>query len=179
MEQSGEQLEDLPLTFDGDSNGVERFLSVLELFRVVDAGNGEGIRSALIEVVERRGVVESERLAFRGRSSSEELVEDVVVPLRFGLIDETGSLEKIRSNSGADDGEPFVEEDLPSAVVSIQRLGKQSERLTSMYFPNLDELSFLVVLAFPNASMIGFVARICSSVSLIPLLVPTSDCRPL
>jgi hypothetical protein len=29
-------------------------------------------------------------------------------------------------------------------------------------------LSFLVVLAFPNASMIGLLARICFSVSLIP-----------
>ena len=45
-----------------------------------------------------------------------------------------------------------------------------------MYFPNREELSFRVVLAFPNASIIGFVARICSSVSLMPLLVPTSDC---
>lgn len=40
----------------------------------------------------------------------------------------------------------------------------------SMYFPNRDELSFRVVFALPNASMIGFVARICCSVSLIPLL---------
>lgn len=40
-----------------------------------------------------------------------------------------------------------------------------------MYFPNREELSFLVVLALPNASMIGFVARICSSTSLIPLAV--------
>jgi hypothetical protein len=37
-----------------------------------------------------------------------------------------------------------------------------------MYFPNRDELSFLVVLAFPNASMMGLLAKICLSVSLIP-----------
>lgn len=43
-----------------------------------------------------------------------------------------------------------------------------------MYFPNREELSFLVVLAFPNASMMGFVANICSSVWLIPPgVVPT------
>lgn len=40
-----------------------------------------------------------------------------------------------------------------------------------MYFPKREELSFLVVLALPKASMMGFVARICSSVSLIPLAV--------
>lgn len=38
--------------------------------------------------------------------------------------------------------------------------------LTSMYFPNRELLSFLVVLALPNASMIGLLARICLSVSL-------------
>ncbi|KAH3664626.1 hypothetical protein OGATHE_003441 [Ogataea polymorpha] len=35
----------------------------------------------------------------------------------------------------------------------------------SRYLPNLDELSFLVVLALPKASMMGFVAKICFSVS--------------
>jgi hypothetical protein len=44
-----------------------------------------------------------------------------------------------------------------------------------MYFPNRDELSFRVVFALPNASMIGFVARICSSVSLIPLAPAETD----
>lgn len=42
------------------------------------------------------------------------------------------------------------------------------EELTSIYFPNLELLSFLVVLALPKASMIGFVAKICSSTSVIP-----------
>jgi hypothetical protein len=37
-----------------------------------------------------------------------------------------------------------------------------------MYFPNRELLSFRVVLAFPNASMIGLLAKICRSVSLIP-----------
>jgi len=35
-----------------------------------------------------------------------------------------------------------------------------------MYFPKRDELSFLVVLALPNASRTGLVARICLSTSL-------------
>jgi len=42
-----------------------------------------------------------------------------------------------------------------------------------MYLPNRDELSLRVVLALPNASMIGLVAKICSSTSLMPLDV---DC---
>lgn len=33
-------------------------------------------------------------------------------------------------------------------------------KLTSMYFPNRELLSFRVVFAFPNASMIGLLARI-------------------
>jgi hypothetical protein len=40
-----------------------------------------------------------------------------------------------------------------------------------MYFPKRDELSLRVVLALPNASMIGLVARICSSTSDIPAAV--------
>lgn len=39
-----------------------------------------------------------------------------------------------------------------------------------MYLPKRDELSFLVVFAFPNASMMGFVARIWRSVSDMPSL---------
>lgn len=35
-----------------------------------------------------------------------------------------------------------------------------------MYFPNRDELSFLVVFALPNASKTGLVARIWRSTSL-------------
>lgn len=35
-----------------------------------------------------------------------------------------------------------------------------------MYLPNRDELSFLVVFAFPKASRTGFVAKICLSTSL-------------
>lgn len=35
-----------------------------------------------------------------------------------------------------------------------------------MYFPNRDELSFLVVFALPKASKTGFVANICRSTSL-------------
>ena len=48
-----------------------------------------------------------------------------------------------------------------------------------MYFPNRDELSFLVVLAFPNASMIGLLAKICLSTSLIPSSSPLASRRRL
>ena len=49
----------------------------------------------------------------------------------------------------------------------------------SRYFPNRDELSFRVVLALPKASMMGLVARICCSVSLMPLasLAPAAALR--
>jgi hypothetical protein len=47
-----------------------------------------------------------------------------------------------------------------------------------MYLPNREELSFLVVLAFPNASMIGLLARICRSVSLMPSSSPPPSIRP-
>lgn len=56
--------------------------------------------------------------------------------------------------------------------------GKEEEALTSMYFPKRDELSFLVVFAFPKASMIGFVASICLSTSLIPASSPESATPP-
>ena len=35
------------------------------------------------------------------------------------------------------------------------------------YFPNLEELSFLIVFALPNASIIGLVAKICFSISVV------------
>ena len=38
---------------------------------------------------------------------------------------------------------------------------------TSKYFPNLDELSFRVVLAFPNDSKRGFASKICSVMVLL------------
>lgn len=37
---------------------------------------------------------------------------------------------------------------------------------TCIYLPNREELSFRVVFAFPKASRIGLVARICCSISL-------------
>ena len=52
--------------------------------------------------------------------------------------------------------------------------------ITSMYLPNREELSFLVVLALPKASMIGLLARICLSTSLIPsssILAPSTRRR--
>jgi hypothetical protein len=45
-----------------------------------------------------------------------------------------------------------------------------------MYFPKREELSFRVVFEFPKDSMIGFVERTASSISLLPprLGVPTA-----
>ncbi|KAH3682258.1 hypothetical protein WICPIJ_006768 [Wickerhamomyces pijperi] len=48
-------------------------------------------------------------------------------------------------------------------VLSLKRISK--------YLPKREELSFLVVLALPKASMIGLVAKICFSVSDISILV--------
>jgi hypothetical protein len=42
---------------------------------------------------------------------------------------------------------------------------------TSMYFPNLLELSLRIVLAFPNDSNNGFASRICSVIRLLPFLL--------
>lgn len=44
--------------------------------------------------------------------------------------------------------------------------------MISMYLPKREELSLRVVLALPKASMMGLVARICSSVSLIESILP-------
>ena len=66
----------------------------------------------------------------------------------------------------------IVEQDLFSLALEPYLV----ERLASMYLPKRELLSFLVVFAFPKASMIGLLAKICLSVSLrfsdSPLLSP-------
>lgn len=112
MKQRREDLEDLPLTFDGDTNGGEGFLSRAKLLGVVDSRNALRRGSSLVEVDESGSVGETEVLALRRGGAGEELVEDVVVALRFGLVDETRSLEEVGADAGADDGLSIVEEDL-------------------------------------------------------------------
>jgi hypothetical protein len=51
-----------------------------------------------------------------------------------------------------------------------------------MYFPNLDELSFLKVRAFPNASRIGLLCNTCCSIHTIsswPSFLGLKDWRRL
>ena len=43
-----------------------------------------------------------------------------------------------------------------------------SSNKISVNLPNLDELSFLTVLALPNASNNGFVSKTCFSTPLVP-----------
>lgn len=97
----------------------------------------------------------------------------MVVALRLGLVHQSRALEEVRPDARADDRLRVVEQDLVRVDRVSEPLSSEPRQqwLTSMYFPNRDELSLRVVLAFPKASMIGFVARICSSVSLMPLAV--------
>lgn len=176
MQQRGEDAEDLPLLLDRDPDRREGLLRRRKLFGIVDARDRERVRAALVQVRERRGRLEPERLAFRGGGAGEELVKDVIVALCLGLVDETRSLEEVSPDSRADDGLTAVKEDLKwprrSSVASVGgRDCFQDLEHTWMYLPNRDELSLRVVLALPNASMIGLVARICSSTSDIPAAV--------
>lgn len=50
--------------------------------------------------------------------------------------------------------------------MSAQVRAMRGTRQTWMYFPKREELSLRVVLALPNASSTGLVARICRSTSL-------------
>jgi hypothetical protein len=112
VEERGEKLEDLPLTLDSDADGREGLLGRSKLGSIVNAVDGERRRTALVEVEEVGGGTESEVLAFRGRGTGEELVEDVVVALGFGLVDETGTFEEVGADAGTDDGLRVVEENL-------------------------------------------------------------------
>lgn len=168
MEEGSEDLEDLPLALDGNADSPEGLLRDPKLLYIVDTGDGEGSRATLVEVVELGAVFESERLAFGGSCSGDELVEDVVVSFGLWLVDESGAFEEVGTDASSNDRLGVVEEDLEDEGQTGSRMDVKTLALTSMYFPKRDELSLRVVLALPKASMIGFVARICSSVSLIP-----------
>lgn len=88
----------------------------------------------------------------------------MVVPFRQGLEDDTRTLEEIGADACADNFLFAVKENL--GETGKMKTGLDNKKRTWMYFPNRDELSLRVVLAFPNASRIGLVARICRSISL-------------
>ena len=46
-----------------------------------------------------------------------------------------------------------------------------------MNFPNREELSFLMVLAFPNASKIGLASKICCSIQECFPLIAAKYCK--
>src|SRR5271154_2887964 len=95
------------------------------------------------------------------------LVEDMIVTFGFRLKHQSRSFQEVRPYPCTDNFCLIIKQNL-------LRLARHAELPTSIYFPNREELSFLVVFAFPNASMMGFVAKICSSVWLIPPgVVPT------
>lgn len=66
----------------------------------------------MVEVDELGARFEAEGLAFRRGCGGEELVEDVVVALRFGLVDESRAFEEVGPDAGTDDGLGVVKEDL-------------------------------------------------------------------
>jgi hypothetical protein len=114
VQQRGEDAENLPLLLDRDPDRREGLLRRRKLFGVVDARDRERVRAALVQVRERRGRLEPERLAFRSGGAGEELVKDVIVALRLGLVDETRPLEEVSPDPRADDGLTAVKEDLKS-----------------------------------------------------------------
>src|SRR5277367_2659346 len=95
------------------------------------------------------------------------LVEDMIVTFGLRLKHQSRSFQEVGSYPCTDNFCLIIKQNL-------LRLVKEAESSTSMYFPNREELSFLVVFALPKASMMGLVAKICSSVWLIPPgVVPT------
>jgi len=123
VEQGREDLEDVPLALDGDADRRQGLLRDGELVCVVDAGDLRG--AALVEEREGRRRVEAERLALRRWRTGEELVEDVVVALRLGLVHEAGPLEEVGADAGADDRLRAVEQDLRGSERSSARSSRR------------------------------------------------------
>lgn len=113
MQQPGEHPEDFPLPADGNTDGAERLLRNLELFGIVDSVDGRGSRTTARKVRECRiGLIQAVFLAFLCRGACEKLIEDVVVSLGFGLVNETGTLEEVCADPGSNDLVFEVEQDL-------------------------------------------------------------------
>lgn len=58
----------------------------------------------------------------------------------------------------------------PTMVTDWEFSDSGFEKRISMYLPNREELSFLVVFEFPKDSMMGLVERTASSISLLAFL---------
>lgn len=94
----------------------------------------------------------------------------MIVTLRVRLVNEAGSLQEIGTDSGTNDLIFIVKENL---LVSLS----YDKTQTSMYLPKRELLSLRVVFALPNASMIGLLARIWRSISLMPSSSPPGSKR--
>jgi hypothetical protein len=66
----------------------------------------------LVEIGELSGGFEAEGLAFGRGGAGEELIEDVIIALGFGLVDEARAFEEVGSDAGANNGLRVVKEDL-------------------------------------------------------------------
>lgn len=95
----------------------------------------------------------------------------MIVTLRVRLIDKSRSLQEVCTDPGADNFLLIVEEDL------LIRSHPLHWKRTSMYLPKRELLSLRVVLALPKASMIGLLARIWRSISLMPSSSPLGSKR--
>lgn len=83
----------------------------------------------------------------------------MVISFRFGLKDQSGSFQKIGSDLCTDNITVIIELNLNRhGLLNQWTFSSFVNYFTSIYLPNLELLLFLVVLALPNASIIGFVA---------------------
>jgi hypothetical protein len=88
----------------------------------------------------------------------------VIVAFRKRLENDSGPFQKICTDPSTDNLLFPVKKNL-SKHQHTENRGRLALQ-TWIYFPNREELSFRVVLAFPNASRMGFVASIWRSISL-------------
>ena len=109
MQERGQETKDVPLTLDGETDRAERLLCRLELLGIVDAVDDVAASTALVEVEEFGSILETEVLSLGGRCACTQLVEDVVVSLRLGLVDETRALEQVGAHLGTDNLVALVE----------------------------------------------------------------------
>ena len=160
MEKRRQQFEHSPLLLDTDTDGRQGGLGRPELLSIVDTVDGSGRWATLLQVVELRDIgVQTQILTLLRRCASTELVEDVVVPFRQRLEDNTRAFQQVCSDTRANNLLLAVEENLMIGREAWTRVTRGVSR-TWMYLPKRDELSFLVVFALPKASSTGFVARI-------------------
>ena len=91
-----------------------------------------------------------------------DVVEGVVATLQRLLVGETGLLEQVDDHVGSGKLSLLLEE-WKSQELCYKLLKLTELKWIRMNFPNLEELSFLTVLALPQASRTGLVWTILSS----------------